>query len=252
MAESARVTNARKGIATAVVAKEAITIVLTAPDYFALLGVKRDADGKALKQAYRRRALRVHPDKCNLKGEGIRFAEEAFKKVSQAYACLSDPAARKRHEQHTDSRQEEKAFTYADAQQMFTELFGEMMRREDTATSASLPPLVPKMSSGKLWWCPAGAAEKRQLASVCAKLAHGKKAGEIWDDAMERVSREEKAALLTIFDNIQHGLAQQKSNQRGGDRARVGQLLKKQSKKHRQNQGQVNQSKDVRLLPRIV
>eukprot|EP01048_Picozoa_sp_COSAG05_P025155 COSAG05_NODE_6264_length_987_cov_1.930259_1_plen_223_part_00 len=57
--------------------------------YYAVLGVGKKSDGTALKKAYRKLALKMHPDKCNLTG-----AEEAFKKVSSAFACLSDPQKR--------------------------------------------------------------------------------------------------------------------------------------------------------------
>ena len=48
-----------------------------------------DIDDKALKKAYRKLALKLHPDKCQVAG-----AEEAFKKVSNAYATLSNAESR--------------------------------------------------------------------------------------------------------------------------------------------------------------
>ena len=51
-----------------------------------MLGVQRDADDNTLKKAYRKKALKVHPDKNNSP-----LASEAFKKINSAMACLSDP-----------------------------------------------------------------------------------------------------------------------------------------------------------------
>ena len=55
-----------------------------------MLGVERDADENALKKAYRKKALKVHPDKNNSPQ-----ADEAFKKINAAMACLSDPQKRR-------------------------------------------------------------------------------------------------------------------------------------------------------------
>eukprot|EP00616_Rhizochromulina_sp_CCMP1243_P019678 CAMPEP_0118973774 /NCGR_PEP_ID=MMETSP1173-20130426/10903_1 /TAXON_ID=1034831 /ORGANISM="Rhizochromulina marina cf, Strain CCMP1243" /LENGTH=128 /DNA_ID=CAMNT_0006923467 /DNA_START=91 /DNA_END=474 /DNA_ORIENTATION=- len=58
---------------------------VSSDDYYKVLGVSRTADEKQLKKAYRKLALKYHPDK-NPSPE----AEEAFKKVSEAYDVLSD------------------------------------------------------------------------------------------------------------------------------------------------------------------
>jgi hypothetical protein len=62
-------------------------------DYYAVLGVDKDANEAAIKKAYRKLALQLHPDKCKLDG-----AEEAFKSVSAAYNCLSNESSRRTYD----------------------------------------------------------------------------------------------------------------------------------------------------------
>jgi molecular chaperone DnaJ len=63
-------------------------------DYYEILGVPRDADSDALKKAYRRLAMRDHPDR-NPDDPG---AEERFKEASEAYAILSDADKRRSYD----------------------------------------------------------------------------------------------------------------------------------------------------------
>jgi len=57
-------------------------------DYYALLGVEADADGEALRLAWRRLAKRWHPDRAGP------VATPIFQQISTAYEVLSDPVAR--------------------------------------------------------------------------------------------------------------------------------------------------------------
>lgn len=57
-------------------------------DYYALLGIDAGADGEALRRAWRRLALRWHPDRAGP------LATATFQKIQTAYNVLSDPAAR--------------------------------------------------------------------------------------------------------------------------------------------------------------
>jgi molecular chaperone DnaJ len=63
---------------------------LSERDFYEVLGVARDADLSAIKKAYRRAALRHHPDK----NPGDAEAEEKFKEAAEAYAVLSDSERR--------------------------------------------------------------------------------------------------------------------------------------------------------------
>ena len=66
-------------------------------DYYAVLGVSRNATQEDIKRAYRKLARRLHPD-VNPGPE----AEEEFKRVSQAYDVLSDPEKRQSFDMGAD------------------------------------------------------------------------------------------------------------------------------------------------------
>lgn len=63
-------------------------------DYYKILGVAKNADSDEVKKAYRKLALKYHPDKTN----GDKEAEAKFKEISEAYAVLSDPEKRKQYD----------------------------------------------------------------------------------------------------------------------------------------------------------
>lgn len=62
-------------------------------DYYQVLGIPRDATAKAIKEAFRRLAMRYHPDRNKAPD-----AESRFKEIAKAYAVLSDPKKRKQYD----------------------------------------------------------------------------------------------------------------------------------------------------------
>jgi DnaJ-class molecular chaperone len=63
-------------------------------DYYAILGVKRGAGDKEIRQAYRRLARKYHPDV----NAGDKAAEEKFKEINAAYEVLSDAEKRRKYD----------------------------------------------------------------------------------------------------------------------------------------------------------
>jgi molecular chaperone DnaJ len=68
-------------------------------DYFAVLGVSRAASDEEVKAAYRKLAMRWHPDRNN----GSKESEEKFKELTEAYDVLRDPQKRAAYERYGEA-----------------------------------------------------------------------------------------------------------------------------------------------------
>jgi curved DNA-binding protein len=104
---------------------------MASKDYYEMLGVSKNASDEEIKRAYRKLAMKYHPDRNPNKKE----AEERFKELNEAYAVLSDKEKRKQYDTfgkegfHQRFTQEDifKGFEFED---IFSNLFGGRGRRE--------------------------------------------------------------------------------------------------------------------------
>jgi len=74
---------------------------MASKDYYDILGVKRNAGERDIKQAYRKLARKYHPDV----NPGDKSAEERFKQINEAYEVLSDKEKRQKYDQYGDQWQ---------------------------------------------------------------------------------------------------------------------------------------------------
>src|SRR5581483_9888610 len=96
-------------------------------DYYEVLGVDRNADAEEIKKAYRKLAIKYHPDK----NPNDKAAEEKFKELGEAYEALSDPQSRAAYDQYGHNAFDPRARAggfgrggFHDPTEIFREVFG--------------------------------------------------------------------------------------------------------------------------------
>jgi DnaJ family protein C protein 7 len=75
-------------------------------DYYKLLELPKDCAEEDIKKAYKKNALKWHPDKNRESEEQTKAAEAKFKDISEAYAVLSDPQKKRRYDSGQDLEEE--------------------------------------------------------------------------------------------------------------------------------------------------
>ncbi|MEI4259821.1 MAG: molecular chaperone DnaJ [Candidatus Dasytiphilus stammeri] len=113
-------------------------------DYYEILGVSKSADEREIKKAYKRLAMRYHPDR----NAGNKDAESKFKEVKEAYEILIDSQKRSAYDQYghaafeqgTGSYETEFSNSSTDFSEIFGEVFGDIFgssRRQHRASRGS-------------------------------------------------------------------------------------------------------------------
>src|SRR5207249_8819236 len=101
-------------------------MAVTKRDYYEILGVARTAPGEEIKRAYRRLAMKYHPDRNS--GSGAAEAEMKCKECAEAYEVLSDEQKRQRYDQYGHAGvQGSHDFSHMDVTDifsMFDDIFG--------------------------------------------------------------------------------------------------------------------------------
>ncbi len=93
-------------------------------DYYSVLGIKKGASDDEIKKAYRKLAMKYHPDR----NKDDKKAESKFKDISEAYAVLSDNKKRQQYDQFG------------------SEGFHQKFSQEDIFRDFDIPPLVKELS----------------------------------------------------------------------------------------------------------
>jgi molecular chaperone DnaJ len=97
-------------------------------DYYEVLGVDRGADMEEIKKAYRKLALKFHPDR----NPNDKTAEEKFKELGEAYEALSDPVSRGAYDQYGHAAfDRSRRGGFHDPTDIFREVFGSSSIFED-------------------------------------------------------------------------------------------------------------------------
>jgi molecular chaperone DnaJ len=121
---------------------------MTSRDYYEILGVDRGADGATIKAAYRKLAMKFHPDQ----NPGDKTADDTFKEINEAYAVLSDAEKRAAYDRYGKAAFEGAGGPFGqggfqDFADVFNEVFGEAFgdlfggrggRRDGTERGADL------------------------------------------------------------------------------------------------------------------
>ena len=101
-------------------------------DYYEVLGLKKGASEDEIKKAFRKMAMKYHPDK----NPGDKTAEEKFKEVNEAYSVLSDPDKKSKWIRMQDSAEAAASAEALEASRTFSTCSGACLAAASAADSS--------------------------------------------------------------------------------------------------------------------
>jgi molecular chaperone DnaJ len=94
-------------------------------DFYEVLGVAKDTDRKDIKKAFRRMAMKYHPDR----NPGDKSADASFQEVNEAYEILSDDQKRAAYDRHGHAGVDPNARGGGAGSAGFGDVFGDMFAK---------------------------------------------------------------------------------------------------------------------------
>ncbi|KAF9922783.1 hypothetical protein FBU30_007108 [Linnemannia zychae] len=172
------------------------------PDYYALLGVSETATTEQIREAYKREALRTHPDRTtNLGGpDGERplSKEEAtllFQRVADAYYVLSNTQRRKEYDIARQTARSRETWStsssaqHAEADAVFGGVFEELLR--------------PEVQNPTSFYSPIGMASGAALGFICGGVP-GAVLGGYGGKTLGRIRDQKGVSVIEAFGRLEH------------------------------------------------
>ena len=119
-----------------------------AEDYYKMLGLDKKATTEDIKKAYRKLAMKWHPDK----NPNNKAAEEKFKKISEAYAVLSDPKKKEEYDTFGSADQFRQRYTQEDIFRGFD--LNDILRSFGFGDAAAQEPEISEQQGRGLYFYP--------------------------------------------------------------------------------------------------